>query len=173
MDININLRDEFHEIMQNYGHYILIQRTGRSIRCSCWSEKYQEAEPECSLCGGTGWLSRIERHLTRKESASQIISKPNLRQQNPTGKTWIDTHHFYFYHNVHPQVGDYIYEVGWSGHKPTHLSRMYMINDIDPLRGDNGRIEYWTASAKAETINVDLKEQLIYQLGPIKNYDIV
>lgn len=169
----MDLRQEFNELLDEFGHYVLLHRTGRKIRCRCWNEKYQEADSNCLICGGTGWVSRIERHKIRRQRAVQVISQPNLNQQTTLGKMWIDAQSFYMHHNVYPKVGDYIYEVGWSGYRPTHLINAYRINDVDGHRGDNGRIEFWSSAGKAETINHSFKNILVRSIGPIKNYEII
>lgn len=174
MKLPINFRHEFNEFLRDYGYDVLLQRSGRKIRCRCWNEKYQEANPECPLCIGTGWVSRMERHTVRRKSAVQTISRPNLSQQTELGKMWIDAQTFYMHYDAHPKVGDYIYEVGWTpSKKPTHIIHVYRINDVFSNRGENGRIEYWTVSAKSETMNQEIQNILVRSIGPIQNYELV
>jgi hypothetical protein len=174
MSINIDLRKEFDDLMDEYGYPILLHRTGRKIRCRCWNEKYQEAKTKCPICVGTGWVSRIERHTLRDTSAVQTIARTGLGEQTGLGKMWVDAKTFYMRHNSNPKVGDYLYEVGWtSSQKPSHLSHVYRINDIIANRGDNGRIEYWTVSAKSETVNMEWQNIVVRSIGPIQNYEMI
>jgi hypothetical protein len=172
----IDLRKEFEELINQYGHYVLLQRTSRHIRCRCFDEVRQEGDASCRVCLGKGWISRIERHKVRYDSATQIVSRPNLNQIGPIGHSWVDARVFYFKHDVHLQVGDIIYEVGWdkkNPQKPTHLIRAFAINDVYAYRGDNGRIEYQVASVRAETVNTKIRNIVIRSLGPVKNYELV
>jgi hypothetical protein len=173
MNNHIDFRKEFDEMMGDFGHAVLLHRSGRKIRCRCWSEKYQEADSDCMLCGATGWVSRVERHDVRRDPAVQIVSQPNLNKQTKIGKMWVDAQNFWMKHNVHPQVGDYIYEVGWKGSKPTHLVQAYVINDVRSLRGDHGRIEYWSVSCKGEIMNKSFKNMLVRSIGRTKNYEML
>ncbi|MNQ37648.1 hypothetical protein D3C85_511990 [compost metagenome] len=174
--MNIDLRKEMDGILKEFGHYILLQRTSRKIRCRCWKEITQEADSRCTRCMGKGYISRIERHQTRYDSAIQIVSRPSLNQLMESGRNWVDARVFYFRHDTHPQVGDYIYEVGWAendSQRPTHLISTYAINDVYAYRGDNGRIEYYIASVKSETTEKAARNVVIRSLGPVKNYELV
>jgi hypothetical protein len=172
----VDLRKEFDKFIEENGHYVLLQRTSRKIRCRCWKEFEQEGDPHCKVCLGKGWISKIERHKTRYDSAIQIISRTNLNQLGELGKSWVDGRNFYWKHDVQLQVGDVIFEVGWdpkNAHKPTHLIRAFEINDVYKYRGDNGRTEYQMTPVKAETIKFDIRNIVIRSLGPVKNYELV
>lgn len=171
--VGIDLRKEFEIVLQETGHYILLQRTKKGLRCRCWSERYLEPIENCPICNGTGRVVRIERHLSRRDSASQIVSSPNLTQQAPIGRMSLDAQRFFFKHDAHPQVGDYIFEVGWNKETPTHLQKIYAINEVQPMRGDRGRIEYWRVSVREESKNKDLKEITVRSFGPVKNYEFL
>lgn len=170
----VDLRDSFDRLMDEYGYPILLQRTGRKIRCRCWNEKYQEADSHCPICLGTGWVSRMERHIIRDKSAIQVISRTNLSQETNLGKMWVDAKTIYMRHDSHPKVGDYLYVVGWKpNQKPSHLIGAYRINDAIANRGTQGRIEYWTVSVKSENTNMDFQNIMVRSIGPIKNYELI
>lgn len=161
MLINIDLRKELDNILSNFGYYVILQRTSRKIRCFCYDEKLQEAKSNCLACGGTGWIGRLEKHVTRKDEASDIITYPDKIKQTDIGKMASPSDVFYFKHYVHPQVGDYIFEVGWTNNKPTNLLTVYRINHVQPVRGTGGRIEYYWAACKREPINLEFFQLLI------------
>jgi len=174
MKSSIDFRVEFEEFMKDYGYPVLLQRAGRKIRCRCWSEKHQEADSDCPICMGVGWVSRIERHTLRDTSAVQPIARTGMAQMTEVGKMWVDAKTFYMRHDSHPKVGDYIYEVGWtSAQRPSHLMHTYRINDAIAIRGDGGRIEYWAVSGKSETTNMDKQNIIVRAIGPIQNYELV
>lgn len=173
MKNNIDLRAEFDEFVNDYGYDVLLHRSNKKIRCRCWNEKHQEADSRCPICTGVGWIGRIERHKLTKQSATQIISRPNLNQLTPIGRQWIDAQTLYMRHDSHPQVGDYIYEVGWNQNRPSHLVTAYRINDVTVMRGDNGRVEYTMVSVKSENLDKKFRNIVVRSIGPIKNYEIV
>lgn len=171
--MGIDLRSEFQTILNEAGHYVLLQRSKKGLRCRCWNERYQEPESDCPICNGTGRVVRIERHLARRDSGSQVISKPYQVQQTPIGKMAIEAQIFYLKHDTKPQSGDYIYEVGWKNTQPTHLETAYIINDVQAMRGDRGRIEFWAVSVRQETKDVEYKRIAVRKLGPVKNYEFL
>lgn len=186
--MDIDLRKEIHDLIEETGHYVLLQRTSRKLRCICWDEKTQESSvsryiersgdkqysrTSCPRCLGEGWVSRIEKVKTRRQMASNIISLPGKNQQALYGRVSIDTRLFFFEHFVSPKNGDYIYEVGWHKGKPTHIIEAFEIASADDMRGDRGRIEFWQATMKEDTINIEARGFAIKKIGPIKNYELL
>ena len=169
----IDLRNEIHDIIEETGHYVLLQRTSRKIRCVCWDEKYQEAKNDCPRCLGKGWVSRIERHKVRRQNASQIISLPDLLKQMPVGVVGADAKVFFFRHDTHPKKGDIIMEVGWRGNQPTHLIEVFEITSVDDLREQRGRIEFYQVVAKEKTLDTNIREITVRRMGPIRNYELI
>lgn len=185
---DMDLRKEFAEILDESGHYILLQRTSRKLRCVCWDEKLQESSikkykeymrlldtphKECPKCLGSGWVSRIERVRTRRQLASDIISMTSRIQTLDIGKQTFDNLLFFFEHNIQPKEGDYIFEVGWDGIKPTHLIKSYSIQVANDLRQHEGRIEFWQAVTKEDNIGTGIKGFGVKNIGPVQNYEII
>lgn len=185
---DIDLRKEVAEILDETGHYVLLQRTSRKLRCICWDEKMQESSIDaykkamgikdtqlksCPKCLGAGWLSRIERVLTRRQLAADMISLTSRLQTLEIGQTTFDNKLFYFEHDVNPRGGDYIFEVGWKGNRPTHLINSYRIQVSNELREHKGRIELWQAITKQDNIGTGIQGFTIKKLGPITNYEIL
>lgn len=172
----IDLRKEFNQLLEDYGYFILLQRTSRKIRCRCFDELRLEGDSKCRLCMGKGWVSKIERHKTRHDSAFPPTARTSLTAIHPTGPIWTDGKVFYFKHDVDLKSGDMIYEVGWdrrNHQKPTHLIKAYSISDTLEYRADNGRIEYRSGIAIGETFNSKIRNIVIRSLGPVKNYELV
>jgi len=163
--VGIDLRYEMKHILKEYGHQVLLQRTSRRIRCSCWSELYQEADKSCLLCGGTGWIIRIEKHIARGHDASLAVSKPDRVEDSRIGDIHTAAHVFYFEWNVHPRVKDMIYEVGWDKFgKPVNLIKAHEINNIQMERGDGGRTEFYVAYTKLSTVNLDMQNIIVQNI---------
>ena len=169
----IDLRSKVKKLLDNGSHYVLLQRNSKTIHCYCWNEIAQESNPNCPSCMGTGWVSVIERHRTRYDSAIQIEAKPNLSILGGAGRSWIDALTMYFEHFVYPGIDDFVYEVEWDVHnskKPVKLLRAYRVNDVFTQRGKDGRIEFYSVSVKAEITKTQMRNVIIRNMGAIENY---
>ena len=170
----MDLRATVAETLRNYGHKVLLQRTSRKLRCRCWNEAMSSADPRCPFCSGSGWVSRIESHYTRKDSGSMRVSWPERVQGTGMGEVQRGTGIFYFMHNVYPQVGDTVLEVGWDSQgRPTHIVKAYRITYVFAHRGKGGRIEYFQAGVNQKVLDLDSLEMNVRKMGRIENYEIV
>lgn len=169
----ISLRKEIHDIIESTGHYVLLQRTSRKIRCRCWNEKYQEADSACPICLGSGWVSKIERHKIRRQNASQILALPDLIKQVNIGSLATDAMVFFFKHDTAPKKGDIIMEVGWDGNKPTHLIQSFQISSATDMREHHGRIEFFQVVTKEKRIETPIRAFTVRKMGPVSNFEII
>lgn len=185
----MDVREEFQRILDEYGYYVLMQRSSRRIRCVCWDEIAEESSvtkyiertksaflKTCPRCLGQGWVSRIERHQTRRDNASQIIALPQLKKQLMLGQIATDTKVFYMKWNTVPQKGDIIYEVGWdrlNPKKPTHMIQAFEIQQPEDMRAQGGRTEFYQVTTKEVNIDTDVRNVVIRKLGPVENYEIM
>lgn len=170
---HIDLRKEHREIIKEYGHFVLLQRTDRKFRCSCWNESYREADSNCPKCLGTGFLYRIERHRVRRDHASQVMSRPDLNQPTEIGNVHQPARIFWMSAEANPREGDVIYEVGWKGNKPTHVIGAYEINDTEDKRADNGRIEYYYVATSDKKSVRNVANIVVRKWGMKSNYEFV
>lgn len=169
----MDLRREIHGMIEETGHYVLLQRTSRRLRCGCWNEKYQEGLSTCPRCLGKGWVSRIERHKIRRQTAANIISLPTKKKQTQIGQVITDTRAFFMEHDVHPKKGDIIMEVGWDKRRPTHLIQAFEISHADDMREQDGRIEFYQVTAIEKSIATPTRGFAVRQIGTIRNYEIL
>jgi hypothetical protein len=169
----MDLRKEMNEIIEESGHYILLQRKSKKFRCSCWNEKYQSALPNCPKCLGTGMVSRIERHKVRRQTAVMTSGASKLIMQENIGRYVEDMRIFFMKYDAQPKIGDIIMEVGWNGNKPTHLISAFEVAYPDDQRGDKGRVEFYQVGVKEITVDTPIRGFVIRRLGPVQNYEIV
>lgn len=147
----IDLRKETEYILNKYGLFVLLRRNFK-IHCSCYKSVNGDYNSKCSLCGGTGFINRIEKHLARKIiGVSNRTLVQNLNDAE-FSRIMVDAYKFYFHYYVNPQIQDLIYVVTWDGDKPSTLVAEYEIVNTDDMRGDNGRIEYWQAYCRSRVI---------------------
>lgn len=168
----LDLRKEMEDILREYGHWVMLLRSSRKIRCKCWNERAQEADSRCTDCLGSGWLTRAERHLARRDNASQIVTLPSVTAVEEPGRIWTQSSNFFFRHDVHPQVGDLIMEVGWRGSKPTNIYAVYLIQHSEANRGQGGRIEFYEATCRGVTLDVKFQDMVIRSWGPVPAYSL-
>ena len=139
----IDLRYDMETILNYYGFFVLLHRNYR-IHCNCFREDiYKNGEKGCSYCNGTGFVNRIEKHLTRRMVVMERTMGGSMRDAE-FGRMLVDDYKFFFHHYVMPKPQDLIYMVTWdNSDMPTHLIYEYEVVNTNELRGNNGRIEYW------------------------------
>jgi hypothetical protein len=160
----VDMREELRKILEGdgptdppQGHWVVYRRMNMSVRSAYWdNEEYKEA------VGGPPWAYEDEVHLVRY---SQVTSGGLVRffeMEAPPGVIHVNYRIYYMKHDVVPKRSDYIYEVQWSDHsvKPAIGQLVlpdedkYNINDIYPLRGDNGRIEFYACLCRREPVKI-------------------
>lgn len=130
----MDLRAEFREILKNYGHNILLQRR----------------EDPHATPGNPIYSNTLEQHTVRytfnPSGSSSVLM--GIRQEQSEGIAHDFEKIYYFMHDVFPREGDRIYE-NLEGF-PNELNT-FLIDYAAPMRGANGRIEYWACSVLRET----------------------
>lgn len=158
-NLDLNLRTEMKELIDKTEYYVMLQRTSKKIRCSCFNNKYQEPGARCPKCLGTGRLFKFEKLKVFKQdypgSPETAITK------HPIGELSFGYKTFYFEHDTFPQQNDYIWEVAWDKNKPIKLNTLYRIQSTTELRGESGRIEFKQCVAQKEVLDKDFKNMYI------------
>lgn len=157
--LNIDLRDEMNELAKESAYEILIQKTSRKIRCSCFNEKYSEPDSKCPKCIGTGWLFKFEKQKAFKQSASAGTSGTIAFTEMGVITSNYST--FFFQHDTVIDEGDYIWEVAWKENKPIKLINLYKAQSVDKKRGESGSVQYKVVLAKKESLDKDFKNMYI------------
>lgn len=156
---DVDLREEMCDLIKQTRYNVLLQRTSKKIRCRCFNHKYTEADSKCPICLGTGWLFKFEKLRSFKQDVDTTAEGAILFTQ--VGELHHSYKVFYFEHDTHPKVKDYIWEVQWAGNKPTKLNELFKIKEVSDQRGENGKIEYYTILAQREAIDKDFKNMHI------------
>jgi hypothetical protein len=160
---DIKLREELKWMMNNWGYYIILVRAS-SMLCSCSSKEGQQASSFCTKCLGIGRRIKLEKRKVVGLPSSQVISRPNSTQQGNIGEIYSDAKKFYCDFFVHPNVGSFIYEVSWKDNNIINIHGVYKIEHADPLRMDDGKIEYYAIHTHREVMNIDFKEKVLKEL---------
>jgi len=173
----IDLRDELYSMIHDYGQYALLVRSDIYQTCRCVSSIDNSPNDKCPICLGTGVLNKVERVLLRREgvSASAIISK-YLQYEDIGDVSQIFTK-FYFDFRARPKQGDVIILCDWSSTDPnipiiTDYTLLYVINYAEPLRADDGRIEFFFTLAKSDSVNNQIKLDQVIRNAKTDDYYI-
>ena len=151
--MQIDIRNEVDLLQNELSYDILYNRATKFIKCRCFDPMYQSGNPRCNICNGSG-------HLTSLERMEVIEYTPDLKTlgSSPLGTYARHEKVFFLSYKAAPRRKDLIMVTGWNRDKtPTNLHHVYEIKDVDPVRGDGGRVEYYRVLA---TQVPDLRRQL-------------
>ena len=146
--IDIDLRQEFESMNNMFGLKILLIRKNKNSRCKCWSPLSRDGDPRCKTCGGTGKVTSIEQVKAIHEQISSSNTSDYLKMTE-LGLSVANTIVMYFHYKSVPKVQDRIFIVGYDQHGlPIDIKKSCTIASIEPVRGDNGRLELYKAFCK-------------------------
>lgn len=77
----MGIREDFDDLLSQWGYPILIVRQSKKMRCSCWNEKRQEADRDCPVCFGLGFTPIVEKHTGRGEDVSSPDTFPLIQKE--------------------------------------------------------------------------------------------
>jgi hypothetical protein len=172
----MDLRKEFDEILEKYGFNVLVVRSDRKLRCSCWNEKTQEADRECPVCFGKGWVPVVEKHTVRSMDTSVPETLAMLGQDSSKiGGLSIPGRVYYTRYNLLISATDLIVDVDWSSNgKPIYNGGgIYEVSHVDPKRFEKGELIYNKVYVKDEPVEKQVRGIRISNVNGIKNYEIM
>jgi hypothetical protein len=170
----MDLRYEFEQILVQYGYPVLVIRQDKKLRCSCWSEKRQEADRECPICFGLGWTPIVEKHTTREIDTSVPETLALIARDGKFGGMAVPGRQYYFKHSIQFQPGDLIVDVDWTEQgKPVYTGKgIYEVSHIDPNRFEHGQNIFNTIYCKDQPVQKQIRGIRIAQVNGITNYEI-
>lgn len=125
----MDIRKSADSILRKYGWDILFQRRTNK---DADTKQYANA---------------LERHTVRGVMPGSSLGIAGIAREQEPGVTHDADMVYYFRYNANPEEGDRIYDnVG----REDGDVRRYIIDWATPMRGANGRIEYWTTGATRE-----------------------
>ena len=134
---DINLRSEVNYLINSYGITILYIRNSKYMKCKCYDELYKSGDHSCEVCFGTGKITSIE-PIKCFYNNNSYYSK-----LSGAGKYNVDIGQFVFKHDSKVDFNDLILIVGYNGDKIVDVKQVYKINNINEIRCDDGRIEFY------------------------------
>jgi hypothetical protein len=151
----MDIRAEVKKILENYGHYVLYLRRDLRLKCDCYQENAETADPNCPLCFGTGYKVSIEKILARRQSSSNNSTVPNNLLNQSAGKFYNNPMIYYLPYQVNPKNGDLIIEVKWMNQKATGIKEKHFITNVQDKRGINGSVMFFQVYCQNEPRGVN------------------
>jgi hypothetical protein len=160
----VDLRREFKNLIENYGSYYLIVKANRQRECKCVDQLYKTPKKECPICLGTGFINAVEKIKGRDTMSSMPVSLPRIGEMAEPGVISIPARDFYLEYTARPEAQDLLIICEWNGLRPIfdEYTEIHRIGYVQPLRGDNGRIEYFLASAEGQLIK---EKAILHNIG--------
>lgn len=149
MGVELDLRDEMQEFLHGSageiakGRIGLLRRirtdsNGNKIKCSCRDTITDEPDRDyyCRQCNGVGYLWDERELVYYKDDGSLEVK---------------DEVFFYMEYFVEPSENDFIIELtrDVDGNiTSSEDKKLYRVEEAEPFRSDNGRVEYWRCRTK-------------------------
>jgi hypothetical protein len=171
----MDLRKEFDTILEQYGFPVLVVRSDRKLRCSCWNEKTQEADRECPICFGLGYVPVVEKHMTRSTDTSVPESLAMLGSETPSfGAISVPGRVYYMRYNAILHPTDLIVDVDWTstGRPVYNGGGIYEVSHVDPKKFERGQLIYNKVYVKDKPVEKEIRGIRIANANGIKNYEI-
>ena len=171
----MNLRQEFDDILAQYGYNALLVREDKRLRCSCWNEKTQEADRECPVCYGLGWTPVVEKHTIRDMDTSVPETLALLGELASLGQVAVPGRFYYMRHDVQVEPQNLIIEVDWSltGKPIYNGGGVFEVSHVDTRRFERGEAAYKKVYCKDQPIEKQIRGVRIVNSNGIKNYEIL
>jgi hypothetical protein len=170
----MDVRNEFEKILLQYGYPVLVVRANTQIRCSCWNEKHQEADRECPICFGLGFVPVVEKWTTRDSDTAVPQTLPMISVDGKFGGMAVAGRQYYFKHNFPGKVQDLIVDVEWSNTgKPIYNGGgVYEIAHVDPQRFERGQMIFQKVYVKDQPVQKEIRGIRIANVNGVVNYEI-
>jgi hypothetical protein len=160
----IDLRDEFHKFLYGGGREIakgqrgILRKMnrdtdGKLVSCPCVSELTGESDRDspCPYCFGEGFLWVEQWVVYYKEVVGRRERKAKNWSMEIPGNINVQMAYFYLEYGVIPSLYDKIIEVDRDEDgvvlNPIDRIKKFSIGVVEPLRSDNGRVEYFRVAA--------------------------
>lgn len=163
MKVNIDLRKEVSGMMNSYAIDILCQKASKYFKCTCFEELHRSADPKCPKCRGTGKLVGIQRHRGIPEEFEPGAARSSVKRTE-IGDAILQDIKLYIKHDTQLKIKDIIFTVGFNNDKAVTLHNVYEVTYVEPVRGDNGRIELVAIYAKAIPTYISTAKDIITKL---------
>lgn len=169
MDGEVDVRYEIGKLLDKRGHYVFLRKFDTSQLCPCSrrgesdvfgsqiTDNTTEADPDCPVCGGRGYLYFDYLTQARRLGYSAIgafISAQEINRRTNIGELSVVNSVFFLKWDQKPTNKDQILEIEIDESTRLPVRPYNILNTFDiELAEENrdlekGRIEYWTCYCK-------------------------
>lgn len=160
---DIDLRQEFEGLKNEFNLKVLLIRTNQRTRCKCYDPYNHDGDSNCKICGGTGKLNMIEMTPTIHEN----FNTSSLIKMTELGLSVSNTILLFFDYKVIPKVRDRVLIVGYDSRGiPVDIKKDCTIASVEEVRGENGRIELYMVYAKYSPENIKRDQRRLNRIPP-------
>lgn len=154
----MNPKEKFREILEEYGHYVLVLHHDKTTVCCCYDKVTGSASRKCPYCFGMGYIPVVKKYLTRNIDGSISDTVPRSGDVQNFGAMYVENKHFYFEADVPIKEQDLIIEVDWDGIQPVYNNRgVFEVSHMHPFRYEKGDIVYKKVSVKDKPVNKHIR----------------
>ena len=140
--MGIDLRAETDKILEEFGSNVVYARR-TEMPCT----ENLDNHDNCKKCLGPGRVLKFEVRRIRRTAASIPESWPGSNNLKVIGNWQVPAYMYYMRYDSNPQIMDLIIDG----------TQIMEVEFVDPLRGDNGRTEYYRVACEYKIT----KQQLI------------
>lgn len=139
----IDLRNHLKILQNEFSYDILYNRATKYIKCRCFDAVYKSGDPKCPICSGAGYGTSLEKMRIIEYTPTKTgLQQAEFGEYNDRTKTFFMT-----YRDV-PKEKDFIIILKWNKDKtPSNVMEVYQVQSAIPVRGDRGRIEFYSVKA--------------------------
>ena len=158
----IDLRDEMLQIIRDYGQDGLLIRNDIAQTCKCVSAITKAPDDSCPICLGEGVVSKVEKVRFRQESVSSPGMMSKYLNYTSVGNIGAVFTGFFMEFKDRPKKHDSLVVCDWT-HSNANIpiindyTYVYDIDFAEPLRADDGRIEFFFVLGKTDGVNQDIR----------------
>ena len=161
----IDMRVELDELFFGFesgirhGHLVVVRHLrrdadGAPTSCTCRDSITRFCDPDCSYCGGEGYLWDESWYWTYSMYTGNDAGKGNRVRYMPPGALRVDYRVFFFRFDTPIRYGDKVVEMKLDEEGtlvvPYIRESIYLPQTIQKYRSDNGRIEYYAVYCREE-----------------------
>lgn len=140
-NVPINLREDAHKLIEEFGINMLYVRNCKFVRCRCFDDLNKTGDPNCPICMGMGHFASIQK-LMAFESQNSAYYDSNAIFQTKVGVTDQKNEVWYLEYKYNPKEKDMLLKVTWDAKgNPVDVVQVLEIVGVYEMRGDKGRLE--------------------------------
>lgn len=168
------LKQEFEDILKEYGHPVLLVRSEKKVRCSCYDRKTQSSPRTCPKCFGFGFVPLVEKHTIREMDTGVPMAYPLIAEQGQMGDMSVGGRAYFFLPNADIRPGDLIMDVAWKkGYPVLDGGSIWEVSHVDGQRFSKGELIFQKVYVKENPVEMKVRGFHIRQVENVTSYELI